>query len=160
MSAEYFIQLPGITGESEKDGHKDQIDVSSWSWGVSQSSTASSGSGSGSGKATPSDFQFTKPFDSASCNLAKSCAAGDHLKELKMTARKAGGTQQDYIIITLEEVLITSFHTGGSEGAFPFDQVTCSYKKIKIEYKVQKGTGDSGASKNVTWDIKAGKAQN
>ena len=79
---------------------------------------------------------------------------------IESTARKAGGTQQDYIIITLEEVLITSFHTGGSEGAFPFDQVTCSYKKIKIEYKVQKGTGDSGASKNVTWDIKAGKAQN
>lgn len=160
MSAEYFIKLPGITGESEKDGHKDEIDVFSWSWGVAQSSTAGSGSGSGSGKAIQQDFHFTKPFDSSSCNLAKSCTAGDHLKDLKMTARKAGGTQQDYIIITLEEVLITSYQTGGSEGGFPMDQVSCSYKKMKIEYKPQKASGEPGPAKNYTWDVKTGKAQN
>jgi len=160
MSAEYFVKLPGITGESEKEGHEKEIDVLSWSWGVTQPSSAGSGSGSGAGKAVQQDFHFVKKFDSASPNLAKACAAGDHLKDLTMTARKAGGKQHDYLTITFEEVLVTSYQIGGSDGADVIDQVACSYKKMKIEYKSQTGGGEAGAAKNFSWDIKTGKAQN
>ena len=46
-------------------------------------------------------------------SLAQSCATGQHLKEAKLTCRKAGGGQQEYMTFTLTDVLITSYQAMG-----------------------------------------------
>src|SRR4051812_42557661 len=104
MSSDATIKFDGIDGESVKP--KGEIDVLSWTWNVSQPSASASGGGSGKGKALPGDFQFAHLYDKASPVLAKHCVSGKHFPTMKLTARKAGEGQQDFLVVTLKEVFI------------------------------------------------------
>ena len=47
----------------------------------------------------------------------KGCATGQHLKEATITHRKAGKGQQEFLIIKMNDVLITAVSgADGSEG--------------------------------------------
>ena len=92
---DYFLKIAGVDGESGDDKHKGEIDVESFSWGETQSGTAGHGSGGGAGKVQAQDFHFVKKLDKASSSLFIACATGEHFKSAILTARKAGGEQQD-----------------------------------------------------------------
>ncbi|MDN4591417.1 type VI secretion system tube protein Hcp [Xenophilus aerolatus] len=154
MSSDFFAKLTNsIEGESKKKGHEKEIDILSWSWGVTNASGSGVGGGAGRGKATPHDLSFTHIFDKASPNLSKSCIKGSHIDELKLTGRKSGDGQQDYIIITLTTAFITSVSVGGSASGDVVETVNCSCKKVKIEYKTQDEKGALKAGPEVTWTI-------
>jgi type VI secretion system secreted protein Hcp len=159
MSSDFFIKIAKVDGESKKEGKEKQIEIHSWSWGLTNAAS-SSGGGSGKGKATPGNFTFTHDFDKASPNLVKFGAAGDHISELKLTARKAGGKAEDYIVITLTEAFITGVSLGGSGGGDVMETVNCTFKAIKIEYFEQDGKGGVKPGPLVKWDVETGKAEN
>ena len=46
-------------------------------------------------------------------SLARSCATGQHIKEVKLTCRKAGKDQQEYMTFTLNDVLVSSYQAMG-----------------------------------------------
>ena len=154
MSSDFFVKLTNsIEGESKKKGHEKEIDILSWAWGLTNASSSGSGGGGGQGKASPADLSFTHIFDKASPNLAKSCMNGTHINELKLTARKSGDGQQDYVTITLTTAFITSVNIGGSASGDLVETVTCSFKKIKMEYKFQDEKGALKAGPEVTWSV-------
>ena len=150
MSSDASIKFDGVDGESVKP--KGEIDVLSWNWGVSQPS-GPAGGGSGKGKAIPGDFHFTHMYDKASPVLAKKCVSGTHFKDAKLTARKAGEGQQDFLVVTLKEVFITSVMPGGSTGGDILEQVTCSYKDVEFAYKPQDDKGGLGGEIKFGWDV-------
>jgi type VI protein secretion system component Hcp len=49
----------------------------------------------------------------ASSKLMLACAKGEHFKEAKLTMRKAGGTQQEYLVIKMSDVLVSSYQVNG-----------------------------------------------
>jgi len=60
-----------------------------------------------------------------------------------MTCRKAGGEQQEYLKVTMSEVIISSIHESGSEGSsLPSEQIALNFSKIEIEsnHKTKKAT--------------------
>ena len=116
MAADIFAKLGDIKGESLDDKHKDEIEVLSYSWGVSNAGSMSSGSGGGEGKAAFNDITFTHYMDKASPVLMQTCATGTHLKEATIIHRKAGKGQQEYLIIKMNDVLVTSVQHGSSGG--------------------------------------------
>jgi type VI secretion system secreted protein Hcp len=118
MAVDMFINIDGIKGEATDSKHKGEIDILSWSWGASNSGTMQSpGTGGGAGKANFNDLSFTKFLDLASPMLLKACSTGEHIKKSVLVVRKAGGKDPlDYLIITLEDCLISSVSTGGSGG--------------------------------------------
>jgi type VI secretion system secreted protein Hcp len=150
MSSDASIKFDGVDGESVKP--KGEIDVLSWNWGVSQPS-GPAGGGSGKGKAIPGDFHFTHLFDKASPVLAKKCVSGTHFKDAKLTARKAGEGQQDFLVVTMKEVFITSVSHGGSTGGDILEQVTLSYKDVEFAYKSQDDKGALGGEVKFGWDV-------
>jgi type VI secretion system secreted protein Hcp len=150
MSSDASIKFDGVDGESVKP--KGEIEVLSWNWGVSQPS-GPAGGGSGKGKAIPGDFHFTHLYDKASPVLAKKCVSGTHFKDAKLTARKAGEGQQDFLVVTLKEVFITSVMPGGSTGGDILEQVTCSYKDVEFAYKPQDDKGGLGGEVKFGWDV-------
>lgn len=152
MSSDFHIKFDGVKGEATHKDHKGEIEILSWSWGVSQASGAASGGGSGKGKANAQDFHFTHFYDSASPVLAKQCVAGKHFKDAKLTARKAGEGQKDFLVITLKEVLITAVQPGGSSGGDITEQVSCSYKDVEFAYKPQQGEGGLGGEIKFGWN--------
>ena len=66
-----------------------------------------SGGGGGAGKATFQDLSIVHNIDKASPRLLQACATGAHLKEATITHRKAGKGQQEYLIIKMNDVIIT-----------------------------------------------------
>jgi type VI secretion system secreted protein Hcp len=160
MSSDFHVKATNIDGESKKKDHEKQIDITSWSWSCTNSSSAQQGGGSGKGKAVAGDLTFTAVYSTASPVLAQRCASGKPIDELKLTGRKSGDGQKDYVFITLESAFVTSVSISGIESGDVSETVTCSYKKIKFEYKPQDAKGELGASKELKWDIETGVAEN
>jgi type VI secretion system secreted protein Hcp len=159
VAVDAFLKLDGIKGESTDDKHKDEIDVLSWSWGLTQSGSFGTGGGAGAGKVQFQDFHFTSKISKASPNLFMSCASGQHIKEATITARKAGERQQDFLIIKMNDVLVTSYQTAGSgqSEALPTDQFSLNFAKIEYTYVPQKPDGSAGDDVNGGWDLKLNK---
>ena len=159
-AVDYFLKLDGIKGESQDSKHKDEIDLESWSWGETQTGTFSGGGGGGAGKVSMQDFQFVMKVNTSSPKLLKACASGEHIKSAVLTCRKAGKEQQEFLKIILSDVLVSSFHTGGSGngGVVPTDQISLNYAKIEYEYKAQKTDGTLDGAIKAGYDLKAMKS--
>jgi type VI secretion system secreted protein Hcp len=155
--ADYFLQITGIAGESKEAKHKDWIDVLSWSFGESNPVSPATGSGAGAGKVQVQDFNFMAATSKASPKLFLACATGQHMKEAKLSAVKAGAMQQEYLSWTFADVLVTSYQTSGSGGDISMDSVSLAFSKVKVEYKAQKADGSLDAPIVAGWDAKANK---
>ena len=153
---DYFLKLDGISGESKDSKHKGEIDVLSFSFGETQSGSSGSGGGGGAGKVQMSDFSFTARTNKASPQLFLHCAQGKHIKQAILTVRKAGGSQQEYLIIKLNDVLVSSYALGGSEGGAdgdPQDVFSLNFVKLSYDYKPQKADGSLDAPVHAGWDL-------
>jgi type VI secretion system secreted protein Hcp len=158
MAADIFAKLGDIKGESLDDKHKDEIEILSWSWGVSNPVTAAAGTGAGAGKASFHDLSFTHKIDKASPVLMQACATGVHLKDATITHRKAGKGQQEFLVIKMNDVIVTSVsqadHAGDGTSA---ENITLAFAKVDVEYKPQKADGSLDAGVHFKFDLKANK---
>src|SRR5207245_9055986 len=146
MAVDMFIKIDGIKGESADDKHKEEIDVLSWSWGMSQAGSARMGDGAGAGKVNVNDLSFTKYIDVASPDLYLSCCNGKHLKDAKLVVRKAGENPLEYLIVTMEDVLVSSVSNGGSGGEDKLtEHVTLNFARGQVDSAAQANTGGPGA---------------
>jgi len=158
MASDIFLKIGDIKGESTDDKHKDTIDVLAWSWGVSQSGSMHTGGGGGQGKASFNDLHFTHYVDKASPVLLKTCAVLDHIKEAQLTVRKAGKTPQEFLIIKMSDVIVTSVQPNGNGGDGGIvENVQLQFSKVDLEYKPQKADGSLDAGVHFKYDIKANK---
>jgi type VI secretion system secreted protein Hcp len=128
--------------------------VLSFSFGETQSRPSGTGGGAGAGKVQMSDFSFTARTTKASPQLFLSCAQGKHLKEAILTVRKAGGSQQEYLIIKLNDVLVSAYALAPGEGeSEPHDAFSLNFLKLSYDYKPQKADGSLDAPVHAGWDL-------
>jgi type VI secretion system secreted protein Hcp len=163
MANDYFLKIDGIEGESQDARHKGEIELGAWSFGGTAEETVG---GKPSGPARPSaggvgrfnaqDFQFTAKVSKASPMLFQACATAKHLPRVTMTGRKAGDNPQDYLKITLSDVLIASYQQSGASGAeaVPIDQVSCNFARIDIEYRAINPDGSLSSPVTASFDLK------
>ena len=156
MAPDIFAKIGDIKGESVDSKHKDEIELLSWSWGVSRSASGS-GSGAGTGKAHFNDLSFTHKIDKASPLLLKACATGQHLKEATITRRKAGKGQQEFLVIKMNDVLVTSVADSDDSGGGLMESVTLAFAKVDLEYRPQKPDGSLDAGLHFKYDLKTNK---
>ena len=157
MASDIFAKIGDIKGESLDDKHKDEIEILSFSWGVTNSGSAATGSGAGSGKATFQDLVVVHNIDKASPDLMRACATGTHLKEATITHRKAGKGQQEFLVVKMNDVIITGVTHGGATGQPYSETVSLAFAKVDLEYKPQKPDGSLDASVVFKYDLKANK---
>ena len=157
MASDIFAKLGDIKGESLDDKHKDEIEILSYSWGVTNAGSMGYGSGGGEGKAQFHDLSFTHKIDKASPVLMQYCATGVHLKEATITHRKAGKGQQEYLVVKMNDVIITSVTHGGSGEGSHSENVSLAFGKVDLEYKPQKPDGSLDAGIHFKYDLKAQK---
>jgi len=156
---DYFLKLDGVEGESTDEKHAKEIELESWSFGATNAGSFSSGGGGGTGKVQMNDFHIVKKTDKASAKLLTACCVGEHLKTATLVCRKAGKEQQEFLVITFTDTLISSYQTGGSAGSqiIPSEQVSLGYSKIEFKYKEQKPDGTLGGEVVGGWDVKTNK---
>ena len=156
MASDIFAKIGDIKGESLDDKHKDEVEVLSWSWGVAQSGSLSHGGGAGAGKVSFNDFNFTHQIDKASPVLLEACATGEHIKEATITVRKAGKGQHEFLIIKMNDIIVTSVSSSGSaDAATTAESVALQFAKVALEYTPQKSDGSLDAAIHFKYDIKS-----
>lgn len=160
MAVDMFIKIGDIKGESQDSVHKESIDVLAWSWGLSQSGSFAQGAGGGSGKVSVQDISLTKYVDASSTALLLAACKGTHIKQAKLTVRKAGDKPLEYIVITLDNVLVSSVSTGGSGGEDRLtENVSLNFAKFKVEYTTQAKEGGKGTTSTASYNVAENKVE-
>ena len=169
MAFDAYLQIDGIPGEALDAKHKDWIEVLGYQYGATQatSATASSSGGASSERVALSDFTIRKPVDKASAKLFEACCKGTHISKLKLQVNRAGGDKVTYLVIDMEEVVISSvnFVAGGEKAAddkdvsdLPTEEIKFNFARIKTTYTQQKRTDGQGGGNVVGgWDRTANK---
>jgi len=157
MAANYFLKFTpdtDVKGESKQEGFTDQIEILSFSWGVSQAGGYSYGGGGGVAKANVQDLSVSFRQCKASPKLMQHCAAGKHFDTAVLTCMKATGDsgQQKYLEITMTDVVISSYQTGGSGDDMPIESMSLNFAKVDQKYFAQDDTGATKEAGTGTFD--------
>ena len=133
-----------IKGESRAKGHEDEIVVTGWQWGMSSSSAL--GSTQATGRRSYTALTITKQVDLATTGILKAAATNYEVKEAKLTLRRAGGDQVDFLKVTLKSARIVSVdHSGRTDGGM-VETVGIAFTKVEVEYAAQQTTGFRGGA--------------
>jgi type VI secretion system secreted protein Hcp len=158
MAVDMFLKLEGCDGESADSKHKNEIDVLAYSWGMSQSGSMHIAGGGGSGKVAVQDMSVTKYLDKASTVLMQKCCTGKHFTKATLTCRKAGDKPVEYMVVTMEEVLVSSVSEGGSGGEdMQTENITLNFAKVKVQYTPQNPDGTAGGKSELGFNIRENK---
>jgi len=138
MPSDYYILIKGINGESQAQGMTNNIELDSWSWGASNPPSLG-GKGLAAGKPSLSDFTASFPLEASTFAIVQNLTKGTHIDSATFTGRKTGGggTPYNYLVITLSNVFITSFATGGGSSGVPPASISLAYEKIQYQYYTQ-----------------------
>lgn len=148
-AGDMFLMVKGarsgpIKGEALDDVHKGEIEVLRWSWGLDRQSSYATGMEDRS--ASVRELKIVKRVDASSTALMSALRANEQIQKAVLTLRKSGGSQLEYLMITIEQGRVTSLSIeAGDEqgGSGLFEHVSFSFKKITVEYVPQGKDGQA-----------------
>ena len=151
--ADYFLKIDGIPGESKGPRHPGEIELESFCWGESRLAHAGATSAA---SPTIQDFHIVKHTDKASPLLMLAAASGEHFKSAVLTAHRPGTELQDYLTITLDDLMVSSYQIEAPDGqTWPVDRVALSFARIEMAYRPQRPDGTADAPVTAGWDVNA-----
>lgn len=122
-----------ISPPPRPSGNKLTLGIDGSTLPILEYSFAAKQASGGGGKVSIKEFTITRKLDKSSPMLFKACASGKHFPKVTIVARKTGGKQ--YLKITLSDVLISSYQSGGHGGQeTPSESITLNYTKQQVEY--------------------------
>ncbi len=158
MARDFFIKLGDIEGESEDKNHKKWIEIESWNHGFNQpTSPVRSAQGATVEKANHADLSFSKYLDKATDAILSTCWSGKQLPKATLECYRADGDGNPvkYLMIDMDEVIISNYDISGSPGLHPLENVSLAYGKVTYTYTDQKkADAQAGAAKPVSHDLK------
>ncbi|MEM9319496.1 MAG: type VI secretion system tube protein Hcp [Pseudomonadota bacterium] len=153
-----YMKLPNIDGESRRADHEGEIDIMSIDWSMAQASNMQIGSGRTSSRATVSPVGISKIYDASSPYIALACMQGKAFDEVVISFRQdSGDVHLDYLVITLTNVVISSYSLAGSAmGEEITDTLSLAFEKVKVLYTMQADDHSSGDEHEIEYDVSAG----
>lgn len=151
-----FLKLDGIDGESVDARHRGEIEIRSSSFGAANAVVVGGGGGSSVGKVRLQELHVVKAIDKASPRLFVSCVSGRHLKSATLTWRRAGAVPVDFLVITLEDIVVTSIQDDvtSAPGVATTEAIALAFGKIVLRYVSQKPDGSPDAPVVGGWDAR------
>jgi type VI secretion system secreted protein Hcp len=152
VECDYFLKISGIDGEAVDTKHKDEIQIYDFRMAVANRGRRGA---YGVGKTTFDDARFFAHLDQSYPKLELACNSGEHLGSAILTCRKQGKLQQEYLKITLSDIVVTSCNlVTEAEQLLPSVEFTIGFSKQMIEYREQKQDGSLGGAMVATVDLK------
>ncbi len=155
-----FLKLDGITGDSTDDGHKNQIDVSSFAFAVGRGGDGTGSGGRGAaGRSHLQTMRIDKVYDSASPKLFRAAATGQHIRSAVLTFRRAGDDRDvEFLTYTLSDVQVTSYDQGGTDGdardlGSLEEEVGLTAAKVHLTEQTVGSDGKKGPVLNADWTL-------
>ncbi len=155
--ADYFLEIDGIKGESVDDGHRDWIDLFSFSWGASGGSTAVAGAGASSARSTISPLNVSMGLSAASPLLFLATMQGRRIASAVLEGVTAGESPSRFLELRMADVVVSSYASSAG-GEAPTDSASLTFSKITYTYWQQRPDGSVGAETKVTWDVVSGRS--
>jgi type VI secretion system secreted protein Hcp len=159
-SADIFLKLDGIAGESTDDKHKGEIDVEALTFNAKRATAGSGSSGGGAGKVKFAPFRVIKVYDASSPKLLAAAASGHHIKSGTITFRRSGDEgDTEFLTYKLTDVVVSSYQQGGANadqrtlGSLE-DEIGLSPAKVQLTEKTTTATGQAGPVVTASWDLK------
>jgi type VI secretion system secreted protein Hcp len=132
-----FLLIKGIKGKSrqkEMEG-KDALDVQSWSIGAHIPVDVDSSKGSlTTGQGSTSDLSCSITCDTTVVRQFTSCLSGKHFDEAHLIVTKDVGTTVQFMVIDMEDVIISSNGLSGSVGSEPNLTISIKFARYKMTY--------------------------
>jgi type VI secretion system secreted protein Hcp len=139
-----FLKIDGIDGESSQDRHKGESDILGWSFSMAGGSAGKKGCIQG--------IEVMKPLDSASPKIIANAATGAIMPHAVLKVRKPGGQVGEFLVITMSNVLISSYRVTSSDGSSNLaENVVLSFNAMDGAYRKQNGDGSLGAV--IPWNV-------
>lgn len=152
-----LLDIPDIKGQTTIKGFEDKIELLSMSHGVAMQVTGSpSAQERTSGRPNHQDLTVSKYADLSTCPLIAACNAGTNLKTVTLTVgRNDQGVILPYIVITMDNTIVSSVSISAGGGDRPTETVTFNYTKIKWDYTEQKAEIGKKGNNGAVWDLAA-----
>lgn len=128
FNTELVLQVDGVRGQSELQGHRGAIDVLSFDWGVGPTETKRP-------VICQKNLTITKKFDDASFDFAVAALTGELLRSVRLIAVQTGGELQpvDFLTISLLAVRVQSYQTSSANKQI-IESVTFSFAEANMTY--------------------------
>ena len=149
-----FLKVEGIDGEATVNGYEDMIETLNYSWGLGNDADGADPLPLAS-RAVFTDLSVIKYVDRATPDLFVKCAKGEHIPKVELfVTTTAGEMIYDFLVITIENCVVTSFYQSGSyaDGRLT-ETVSFTYAKIKVAYTPLTDEGVPGATIDRTWNL-------
>jgi type VI secretion system secreted protein Hcp len=145
MATNMYIKFeePSI-GSSDAPGHKDEIEILSWSHGFAQptSPTRSSAGAGTTEQATHQNLSFTKYLDQSTNDILKYTWSGKQIGKATLTCFRSDGAAGNkpvlYLAVAMQHVIISNYGVSGGPGEIPVENVSLDYGIIQYTYIDQK----------------------
>ena len=162
MATDHFLDLTAgdINGESSDEKFSKHVELDSWHVHVSNPPDITSAKGgAGTGRVTCGPLHFTAKQSAATLGLFEKCCIGKHMPTVTLHCRKAGGDQQVFHTITMEEVYVGHHALSGVQGSDNnADEWHLHYGSIKHEYFTQGKDGTVTSAGSKKWDLRTNTA--
>jgi type VI secretion system secreted protein Hcp len=146
----YQLTIDGLTGTGKA------IAVDAFSWGMANPGALATLSGAGSGKAEAKELNIRKTVDEMSPLLMKAAALGQQFKTATLSVAKPAGETTSgtpYLVLTLENVIISGFQVDGTNPELPGEAVSVSFGKITYRASGVDVKGGITPANEVGWNI-------
>ena len=153
----YFLKLAQIPGDSTVAGHEGEAEINAFTFDI-KNAVSDTGGGSSVGRPIFADLAITKRQDAVTPALFLKIVSGGHIAEATITARYADGKMEDYLIIKLSQVFVTSMSetSAGQDGVF--ENLTLKYGAIKISSRKRDAKGNLSPWMEVSWNLETNKS--
>lgn len=152
-----YIQVEGIDGPVTETNHKKWMQVTSFQWGVGRPILTEPGRVADRANSKPSfsEITATKTYDDASPKIFTWATVGSG-KKVTVHFTKEDGS--NYIEITLESVLASSYSLSAGGDGDPQESFSLNYTKIEIKRIPYDQNNKAGSPIPVGYDLNAMKA--
>lgn len=165
MSADIYIKIGDIKGESTDADHPDWIEIQNISTGVtlpfSNSSYSATKGGTNAGRADFDYITFSKFMDTATVKLLEKCGTGKTSPEAEIHFCQAGDDtkKHTYLTIKLKDVIIANYSVSASKQDVdrPMESISVAYGNIEYGYKNLENEGKAGAEIKFEYSLKENK---
>lgn len=152
-SADIFLKLDGISGESTDEDHKGEIDVEAFTFNAKRAG----------GKVKFSPLRVIKVYDASSPKLMQAAASGRHIRSGTLTFRRSGDPNGvEFLTYKLSDLTVTSYQEGGANaddrtlGSLE-DEVGLTPAKVQVTEKTVDTSGKSGPVVSASFEVKHGR---
>jgi type VI secretion system secreted protein Hcp len=149
-SADIFLKLDGIAGESTDDKHKGEIDVESFTFSAKRTG----------GKTNVSPLRVLKVLDGSSPKLMQDATTGHHIKSGVLAFRRSGDPDGvEFLTYKLSDIVVSSYEQGGANpdkrtlGSLE-DEVGLSPAKVQVTEKTVDASGKAGPVVSASFDFR------